>query len=940
MAQLDELPVLTNVDDNAILLVEQDGIAYQAKKSDVLAIEKITRSSADDNLQAQTNDLAAKINTQATDTNIGITRYSTQAETNAGLIDIAAVTPLKLLTWWASVKATAQTIGATWTFTLSPIFSALGAGQVVKTDGSKKLVSEAVKTAHNKDFGVLANTVTEGNDTRVPTQDENDALIGTNGTPSSLNKYVTDSDTRLVLPPTLSDDMGLGGDSPSHTVGTTQNAVRGAIEQAISFLPPGTQQFDGDDDPNITPPAGALNGAYYAWHPADEEDITVKKFDGTAWQTQYIIRQNNGSGTITGTSIGATVYKSALQTIANNLNTVISFDQDDVGNTPNMHDDITNNSRLVATNDGIYIPTAQIALNAYAGGVIDITIVKNGATVIGRMEDVFVSGTKYISIIGAPLTTSGDYVELFIKQVSGAPVDLIQGLSGTWFSFQRQTAKGETGPVGPSGIINSLGSIAYVSNNGSNVTGVLGRIDKPFLTHDAASAVTPIGGGVHAILGTYGSWTTKKDGVTYTADKGSVFNFAVPVDIANALYPVKIYLKGTTINYSGASAFVSASGGAFFNELHLGDVLTSQVTDIKSLNIVIASGATWDIQGNNVQGNLSCLMDGDMAFKSNIKFSKLEGVAGNTYSSLLSGAIIDINTIKTKPFTITNCIGYVRHLATPTANPNIIASHVDLEIGVDTGDTGESIFSVAPTINMTQMVSGAYLKVRNSSGAISYITPQDCGASICSITIDVQGNSVLDVQNTNNDNLLVNYTGNIQGSNGAVNYPYIAKARGTNTRLVIGANIYMGDDTGTFLDCTQGEITINGTIKALTSTASNTRGVLILSGGTVIFNADVDFWTKSNPITLNSGKLIINSKIRSLGAMIGGQDTIIKKNGGTLITTSKGALIGLGSGLLYSISSTLAATAKIQGFTVINLPVNNITNSLAFGLPLQDAAAE
>lgn len=33
------------------------------------------------------------------------------------------------------------------------------------------------------------------NDTRVPTQDENDAMIGTSGTPSSSNKYVTNADT-------------------------------------------------------------------------------------------------------------------------------------------------------------------------------------------------------------------------------------------------------------------------------------------------------------------------------------------------------------------------------------------------------------------------------------------------------------------------------------------------------------------------------------------------------------------------------------------------------------------------------------------------------------------------------------------------------------------------------------------------------------------------
>lgn len=46
------------------------------------------------------------------------------------------------------------------------------------------------------EFGTTGGTATEGNDSRVPTQDENDALAGTSGTPSSINKYVTNADPR------------------------------------------------------------------------------------------------------------------------------------------------------------------------------------------------------------------------------------------------------------------------------------------------------------------------------------------------------------------------------------------------------------------------------------------------------------------------------------------------------------------------------------------------------------------------------------------------------------------------------------------------------------------------------------------------------------------------------------------------------------------------
>ena len=57
-------------------------------------------------------------------------------------------------------------------------------------DGSSKL------TGSQQVYGASANTACEGNDTRIPTQGENDALVGTSGVPATGNRYVTDSDPR------------------------------------------------------------------------------------------------------------------------------------------------------------------------------------------------------------------------------------------------------------------------------------------------------------------------------------------------------------------------------------------------------------------------------------------------------------------------------------------------------------------------------------------------------------------------------------------------------------------------------------------------------------------------------------------------------------------------------------------------------------------------
>lgn len=68
----------------------------------------------------------------------------------------------------------------------------------------KKFVADTmtglVGTATTTTYGTVktstaTNTVTSTDDTRLPTQSENDALVGTSGTPSSSNKFVTNDDT-------------------------------------------------------------------------------------------------------------------------------------------------------------------------------------------------------------------------------------------------------------------------------------------------------------------------------------------------------------------------------------------------------------------------------------------------------------------------------------------------------------------------------------------------------------------------------------------------------------------------------------------------------------------------------------------------------------------------------------------------------------------------
>jgi hypothetical protein len=67
------------------------------------------------------------------------------------------------------------------------------------------------------DFGTTSGTAAEGDDGRIPTQDENDALVGTSGTPSTSNKYVTNADPRNsdARTPTGAAGGDVGGTFPS-----------------------------------------------------------------------------------------------------------------------------------------------------------------------------------------------------------------------------------------------------------------------------------------------------------------------------------------------------------------------------------------------------------------------------------------------------------------------------------------------------------------------------------------------------------------------------------------------------------------------------------------------------------------------------------------------------------------------------------------------------
>ena len=107
------------------------------------------------------------------------------------------------------------------------------------------------------DFGTTAGTATEGDDSRVPIQDENDALLGTNGTPSTTNRYVTNTDPR---------------NTDART--PTAHALGGAEHTADSLANLNAKVTGGnlDFDSASRPPSGAATGGLGGTYPAPTVD--------------------------------------------------------------------------------------------------------------------------------------------------------------------------------------------------------------------------------------------------------------------------------------------------------------------------------------------------------------------------------------------------------------------------------------------------------------------------------------------------------------------------------------------------------------------------------------------------------------------------------------------------------------------------------------------
>lgn len=150
--------------------------------------------------------------------------------------------------------------GATWVVS-GPSSTSKGFQWVLTTEGTITIDTTPLTFVNDKvfEFGTTAGKAAEGNDSRIPAQDENDALVGTDGTPSTSNKYVTNSDSRNT------DSRAPTNHASDHTDGTDdiQNATAAqkglATAAQITKLDAIEAAADVTDNTNVNAAGATMN---------------------------------------------------------------------------------------------------------------------------------------------------------------------------------------------------------------------------------------------------------------------------------------------------------------------------------------------------------------------------------------------------------------------------------------------------------------------------------------------------------------------------------------------------------------------------------------------------------------------------------------------------------------------------------------------------------
>ena len=194
---------------------------------------------------------------------------------------------------------------------------------------------------------------------------------------------------------------------------------------------------------------------------------------------------SGGGGAAAPTFSGVFVYKTVIQSIANNTEVAVAFataNSWEIWDTDNYHSGATNTDRFVAPAPGVYSVKYGVYWEANANlqrtvhiEVHDVSAGTSKFVARNRITNLSANAVAQTGSADVTLDT-GDYVRLKVVQNSGVSLDLQPGVSDEIVTFLSMHAvNGAIGPEGPQGIQGPTGTTG-ATGPGVAVGGTAGQV--------------------------------------------------------------------------------------------------------------------------------------------------------------------------------------------------------------------------------------------------------------------------------------------------------------------------------------------------------------------------------------------------------------------------------------------------------------------------------
>lgn len=188
--------------------------------------------------------------------------------------------------------------------------------------------------------------------------------------------------------------------------------------------------FTGSETVTIVATAGqTIDGTTAGQTLTSQYDMVTVLSDGSNWNiiggdTHLIVHKTENAIDAHATMPNCRVYNNANISVANSANATLSFNSERF-DTDNIHDTVTNNSRLTCKTAGKYYIQASVVFETNATGIRSIDLVINGVTSIGSTKVVAINGdTVNLQVSAIYELAVNDYVTVTGYQNSGGDLNV------------------------------------------------------------------------------------------------------------------------------------------------------------------------------------------------------------------------------------------------------------------------------------------------------------------------------------------------------------------------------------------------------------------------------------------------------------------------------------------------------------------------------------